>query len=179
MNDNQMLLFASGCFWCTEAVFTSLKGVVGVRSGYAGGFVKNPCYREVCNGTTGHAECVRVEYNPTEISLDVLLTAFFSTHDPTTLNRQGYDVGTQYRSALFYTSEDQKNTILDFITELIEKEVFTSPIVTEVLPYNSFYEAEQEHHRYYERNPEMRYCEVVIAPKLAHFKAALKSYLKN
>jgi peptide-methionine (S)-S-oxide reductase len=179
MNDNQMLLFASGCFWCTEAVFTSLKGVVGVRSGYAGGFVKNPCYREVCNGTTGHAECVRVEYNPTEISLDVLLTAFFSTHDPTTLNRQGYDVGTQYRSALFYTSEDQKNTILDFITELTEKEVFTSPIVTEVLPYNSFYEAEQEHHRYYERNPEKRYCEVVIAPKLAHFKAALKSYLKK
>ena len=179
MNDNQMLLFASGCFWCTEAVFTALRGVVEVRSGYAGGFVKNPCYREVCNGTTGHAECVSVEYDPKEISLDVLLSAFFSTHDPTTLNRQGYDVGTQYRSALFYTSEEQKKGIQDFITQLTDEGVFPSPIVTEVLPYSSFYEAEQEHHRYYERNPNMRYCEVIIAPKLAHLRTTLKDYLKE
>ena len=133
----------------------------------------------MCNGTTGHAECVRVEYDPKEISLDVLLSAFFSTHDPTTLNRQGYDVGTQYRSALFYTSEDQKKGIQDFITQLTDKGVFPSPIVTEVLPYSSFYEAEQEHHRYYERNPDMRYCEVIIAPKLAHLRTALKDYLKS
>lgn len=179
MNDNQMLLFASGCFWCTEAVFTALRGVVEVRSGYAGGFVKNPCYREVCNGTTGHAECVSVEYDPKEISLEVLLSAFFSTHDPTTLNRQGYDVGTQYRSALFYTSEDQKKGIQDFITQLTDEGVFSSPIVTEVLPYSTFYEAEPEHHRYYERNPDMRYCEVIIAPKLAHLRTALKDYLKD
>ncbi len=179
MNDNQMLLFASGCFWCTEAVFTSLKGVIEVRSGYAGGLVKNPCYKEVCNGTTGHAECISVEYDPKEISLDVLLSAFFSTHDPTTLNRQGYDVGTQYRSALFFTSEEQKKIIQDFIAELTENEVFPSPIVTEVLPYSSFYEAEPEHQRYYERNSDVRYCEVVIAPKLVLLKTVLKDYLKN
>ena len=113
-----MLLLASGCFWCTEAVFSTLDGVLEVHSGYAGGFVKNPCYREVCNETTGHAECVKVIYDPKKISLEVLLSAFFSTHDPTTLNRQGYDVGTQYRSALFYTSEDQKKIMQNFIADL-------------------------------------------------------------
>lgn len=177
MNGNQTIYLAGGCFWCTEAVFSKVKGVLEVHSGYAGGFVKNPCYREVCNGTTGHAECVEVVFDTSIISLDIILAIFFATHDPTTLNRQGYDVGTQYRSAIFFTENGQKEMVDSFIKRLEEKAVFDSKIVTQIKSFEAFYKAEPEHHQYYERNSNERYCSIVISPKLNHLKEQFSSYL--
>ena len=163
--EKESIVFGGGCFWCTEAVFQNLKGVISVMPGYAGGTMANPTYEAVCSGTTGHAEVTKVEYDPTKISFRDLLTVFFATHDPSTLNRQGNDVGTQYRSAIFYTTEQQKEASAAFIKEL-DAEAGGSPIVTEVKPLDMFYEAEAYHRNYYQNNPEKAYCQVIINPKL-------------
>lgn len=170
-------VFGGGCFWCTEAVFEELQGVVSVMPGYAGGASKNPTYDEVCGGKTGHAEVTKIEFNPDEISFDDLLTVFFATHDPTSLNRQGNDVGTQYRSAVFYTTEAQKKEVQDFIRKLDDDP--KRPIVTEVAPLTAFYEAEEYHRQYYRRNSSQPYCQVVINPKLAKLKERFHELLKE
>ncbi|HEV2707680.1 MAG TPA: peptide-methionine (S)-S-oxide reductase MsrA [Pyrinomonadaceae bacterium] len=167
---------AGGCFWCLEAVYDELRGVVRVESGYAGGHTANPTYREVCSGTTGHAEVVRVECDPREVSYEDLLRVFFTIHDPTTLNRQGGDIGTQYRSALFYHSPAQKETAERVIKELSEAGVWDDPIVTEVTEAGEFYPAEDYHRDYFERNPEQPYCRAVVAPKVSKFR---KQYLEK
>jgi peptide-methionine (S)-S-oxide reductase len=158
---------ANGCFWCTEAVFQELKGVIGVISGYMGGTVVNPTYEEVCTGTTGHAECLQIVFDPTVITFDELLQAFFQSHDPTTLNRQGNDVGTQYRSAIFYHTEEQREKSEHYIARLNKEGAYPNPIVTEITPAGPFYPAEDYHQDYYRlnknRNP---YCRAVISPKL-------------
>lgn len=159
-------IFANGCFWCTEAVFQRLKGVTMVKSGYTGGTVKNPAYREVCSGRTGHAEAVKITFDPTQISYEELLEVFFATHDPTTLNRQGNDVGTQYRSEIFYTSEEQKVLAEAYIATLQKERAFASPIVTAVTPEHPFYEAEQEHDNYYNDHGLQPYCQFIIDPKI-------------
>lgn len=175
----QTIVFAGGCFWCTEAVFRRLRGVQGVVSGYTGGHVPNPTYEAVCSGRTGHAEGVKVEYDPIEVTLDILLSVFFTTHDPTTLNRQGADVGTQYRSAIFYTTEEQKTEIELFIKKLEEEKVYSDPVVTEVQPLDVFYEAEEYHHKYYEMNQDKAYCQVVISPKIVKLREKFREYLKD
>jgi len=167
---------AGGCFWCLEAVFDELRGVERVESGYAGGQVANPTYREVCTGTTGHAEVVRVEFDPEQVSYEDLLRVFFTIHDPTTLNRQGADMGTQYRSAIFYHSPEQKETAERVIRELSEAGIWDSPIVTEVSEAGEFYPAEEYHRDYYQRNPEQPYCRAVVAPKVSKFR---KQYLER
>jgi len=172
-------VFCGGCFWCTEAVFRRLKGVSRVQSGYTGGFIKHPAYREVCQGRTGHAEGVRILFDPTIVSFQTLLEVFFSTHDPTTLNRQGYDVGTQYRSAIFYTSDHQKQTALSYIEVLDRSAVFNHPIVTTVQPLDVFYEAEADHNDYYDQNKEQSYCQFVILPKINLLKQRFESKLKS
>jgi len=167
MNQNlQKIVLGGGCFWCTEAVFKMLKGVVSVAPGYAGGNTINPTYEQVCNGNTGHAECTQIEYNPTEVTLQNLLTVFFASHDPTTLNRQGNDLGTQYRSVIFYTSEEQKEVTEKFILGINNSSDTGKDIVTEVLPLDIFYPAENYHKDYFERNKTAPYCELVINPKL-------------
>jgi peptide-methionine (S)-S-oxide reductase len=169
---------AGGCFWCLEAVFDELKGVEEVRSGYAGGAVKNPTYEDVCTGRTGHAEVVQVRFDPSVISYRDLLEIFFVIHDPTTLNRQGADRGTQYRSAIFYHSPEQKAEAEKVIAELTATKVWDDPIVTQVLPLETCYPAEEYHRDYYRRNPNQGYCQIVIAPKVAkarkHFFDRLK-----
>ncbi|HCK05120.1 MAG TPA: peptide-methionine (S)-S-oxide reductase [Flavobacteriaceae bacterium] len=162
----EKIILAGGCFWCTEAVFTGVRGVISIVSGFSGGAIKNPAYREVCQGRTGHAECIELTYDPKELSLEVILDLFFKTHDPTTLNRQGHDVGTHYRSAIFYTTEDQKSTVGAYILALEQNSVYPSPIVTEVAPFDAFYPAEVEHQEYYKNNPNQPYCQFVIKPKL-------------
>ena len=162
----EKIILAGGCFWCTEAVFTGVRGVIFIVSGFSGGAIKNPAYREVCQGRTGHAECIELTYDPKELSLEVILDLFFKTHDPTTLNRQGHDVGTHYRSAIFYTTEDQKSTVGAYILALEQNSVYPSPIVTEVAPFDAFYPAEVEHQEYYKNNPNQPYCQFVIKPKL-------------
>ncbi|MEL7268844.1 MAG: peptide-methionine (S)-S-oxide reductase MsrA [Bacteroidota bacterium] len=168
-------IFAGGCFWCTEAVFQRLVGVKQVISGYTGGQIKNPAYREICTGRTGHAEGIKVLFDAKEISYQELLEVFFATHDPTTLNRQGNDVGTQYRSEIFYTSETQKEIAESFIQALAAQKVFPSKIVTAVSPEAAFYKAEIEHQNYYNDNSYQPYCQFVIHPKLKkleqHFSA--------
>ncbi|WKK66933.1 peptide-methionine (S)-S-oxide reductase MsrA [Lutimonas zeaxanthinifaciens] len=165
--------FGNGCFWCTEAIFQQLKGVTSVLPGYTGGSVKNPSYREVCTGTTGHAEAIQIKYDPDVISYRELLDIFFYTHDPTTLNRQGGDVGTQYRSAIFYHDEQQKEDAETIIAQLTEEGVYDDPIVTEVTVAQVFYEAEDYHKNYYNNNKNQGYCRAVINPKLDKF---LKKY---
>jgi peptide-methionine (S)-S-oxide reductase len=177
-NEIQKATLGGGCFWCTEAVYKNLKGVVDVVPGYSGGNIKNPAYREVCTGKTGHAEVVQITYNPEIVSFSEILEVFFMTHDPTTLNRQGNDVGTQYRSAIFYHSEVQKNTAEKIISLFEEEKVFTEPIVTEVTPFEAFYEAEESHKDYFERNKEQPYCQFIVAPKVAKFKKIFKDKLK-
>lgn len=174
----QLATFANGCFWCTEAVFLQLKGVEKVISGYTGGFIKNPPYREVCQDRTGHAEGIQITYDPAIISFTDLLEVFFATHDPTTLNRQGYDVGSQYRSAIFYHNEQQQQEALGFINYLEEAKVFDMPIVTEVTAYDIFYVAESEHQDFYNNHKEMRYCTVIIDPKLEKLKKHYNEKLK-
>lgn len=172
--------FANGCFWCTEAIFEQLNGVVKVISGYAGGHAKNPTYKEVCTGETGHAECIQIAYEPGKISYDELLEVFWQTHDPTTLNRQGADVGTQYRSAVFYHNEEQRKKAEHYKAELNKSGAFKDPIVTEIAPMDKFYVAENYHQEYYTNNKNTNpYCAVVIRPKVEKFKKVFASKLKN
>ncbi len=171
--------FAAGCFWCVEAIFQNLKGVESVTSGYAGGNVKNPSYEEVCTGTTGHAEACQIAYDPKQVSYKELLEAFWKTHDPTTLNRQGNDVGTQYRSAIFYHNDEQKNLAEHYKAELDSSGAFDKPVVTEIVPYTNFYKAENYHQNYFNEHGNQPYCMIVIRPKLEKFKKAFKDKLKN
>lgn len=183
-NNNQMnkylavATFGNGCFWCTEAIFQQLKGVEKVVSGYTGGMVKNPSYREVSNGTTGHAEVLQITYDPDVISYRELLDVFFYTHDPTTLNRQGADIGTQYRSAIFYHDEIQKNEAEKIIIQLENEKVFYNKIVTEITPFVVFYLADNHHQNYYNNNKDQPYCRAVINPKLDKFLIKYKSKIK-
>lgn len=165
--------FGNGCFWCTEAIFQQLKGVQKVMPGYTGGSLKNPTYKEVCSGLTGHAEAIQITYDPSEINYRELLDVFFYTHDPTTLNRQGNDVGTQYRSAIFYHDENQKVEAEKIIQQLTNEKVFENSIVTEIVPFTIFYTAEDYHKDYYKNNKNQPYCRAVINPKIDKF---LKKY---
>lgn len=169
-NNEELITLGGGCFWCLEAVFLELQGVEQAVSGYAGGHVPNPSYKAVCTGQTGHAEVVQVTYNPDVITFKEMLGVFFTIHDPTTLNRQGADVGTQYRSVIFYHNQQQKETAEAFIAELEEADVWADPIVTEVTAFDIFYPAEEYHQEYYKYNIQQPYCQVVIAPKLAKFR---------
>jgi peptide-methionine (S)-S-oxide reductase len=171
--------FGTGCFWCTEAVFQELKGVTKVTSGYSGGQVPHPTYEEVCSGTTGHAECLQIVYDPAVISFDELLEVFWESHDPTTLNRQGNDVGTQYRSAIFYHNEEQKEKAEHYKAELIRNKAYDKPIVTEITPFKVFYPAENYHQDYYNLHGTQPYCRLVIRPKLEKFEKVFKDKLKK
>jgi len=171
--------FGNGCFWCTEAIFTSLEGAITARSGYSGGKIKNPSYKEVCSGSTGHAEVIQITFDPTLISFEVLLEAFWASHDPTTLNRQGNDIGTQYRSVIFYHNDVQKKIAEELKSELNSKKVFPNPIVTEISPFTEFYVAESYHQDYYELNGDQPYCTFVIKPKLEKFKKVFSDHLKK
>jgi peptide-methionine (S)-S-oxide reductase len=171
--------FAAGCFWCTEAQFKQLRGVESVIAGYAGGHTKNPTYEEVCTGTTGYAEASNIIYNPLQISYDELLEAFFTMHDPTQLNRQGNDIGTQYRSAIFYHNASQKAKATYYIQKLNEVKAYKNKIVTEISPFTVFYKAENYHQDYYFKNPEQSYCKYVIQPELEKFRKVFKDKLKN
>lgn len=172
-------IFGAGCFWCIEAVFQEIKGVLKVESGYSGGTVKNPSYREVCEGTTGHAEVARITFDPKVISYDELLSIFWQTHDPTTMNRQGNDSGTQYRSAIFYTSEKQQQLAEKYKKELNVQGAFANPIVTEIVPFKVFYKAEDYHQNYYSSNGNAPYCQFVIAPKVEKMRKVFKDKLKT
>lgn len=163
-------VFGSGCFWCTEAIFQRVKGVKKVTSGYSGGKIKNPTYREICSGLTGHAEVIQIDFNSAEVSFTDLLEVFFTTHDPTTLNRQGADTGTQYRSVIFYLDQEQKSLATRFRDELNASGLFKKPIVTEISPLDGFYQAEEYHQNYFNLNGEAPYCQFVIAPKLDKFR---------
>ncbi len=174
----ELATFGSGCFWCTEAIFDKVKGVESAVSGYSGGKVKNPTYKEVCTGNTGHAEVIQVTFNPDIISYDELLEIFWKTHDPTTLNRQGADVGTQYRSVIFYHNDKQKELAETYKKKLDEAKVFTKPIVTEITPFEIFYKAENDHQEYYENNKAQPYCNFVITPKIEKVKEVFKDKLK-
>lgn len=169
---------AGGCFWCLEAVYTELAGVEKVQSGYAGGTTPNPTYEAVCSGKTGHAEVVQVTFDPTVISYADLLDVFFTIHDPTTLNRQGNDIGTQYRSAIFYNSPEQEATAKEIITRLGQEHLWSNPIVTELVPLTEFYPAEEYHGDYFARNPWQPYCQVVVAPKVAKARKKFLQRLK-
>jgi peptide-methionine (S)-S-oxide reductase len=174
----QIATFAGGCFWCTEAVFEKINGVEKVVSGFTGGHIKHPAYREIITGRTGHAEAVQIFYDESKVSFVTLLELFFATHDPTTLNRQGYDVGTQYRSEVFYNSELQKEQTIEFINLLERESVFQDEIVTQLSPLDVFYEAEKEHQDFYSNNTEYRYCQLVIEPKLDKIKTFYSDKLK-
>jgi len=174
----ELATLAGGCFWCLEAAFQQLKGVTKVTSGYAGGTVANPSYEAVCTGRTGHAEVVQIEFDPAVVSYRELLEVFFTIHDPTTLNRQGGDVGTQYRSAIFYHSPQQRQEAEAVIAELEAGKVWDDPIVTEVVPLQAFYPAEEYHRDYFRRNPGQAYCRTVIAPKVAKLRKQYFERLK-
>jgi len=169
----------AGCFWCVEAVFDDLKGVANVESGYSGGSVPNPSYHQVCSETTGHAEVVHVTFDPAVISFKEILEVFFTVHDPTTLNRQGADVGTQYRSAIFYHNPEQKQIAEQTITELNSAQIWGAPIVTEVTSFSKFYVAEDYHQEYFQQNPNQPYCRAVVAPKVAKFRKQFLEKLKK
>lgn len=175
----EVTTLGGGCFWCLEAVFDEVRGVEDVVSGYAGGFVVNPTYRQVCDGRTGHAEVVRVTFDPSVITLREILEIFFAIHDPTTLNRQGADVGPQYRSAIFYHSPEQKATAQAVIAELNAARVFDKPIVTEVTAATKFYAAEDYHQEYFRKNPYQPYCQVVVSPKVAKLRKSFAAKLKG
>ena len=171
--------FGAGCYWCTEAQFQQLKGVEKVESGFAGGHVANPTYKEVCNGTTGHAEVCNITFDPSVISYDEMLAAFWMTHDPTQLNRQGNDIGTQYRSAIFYHNAEQKAKAEEYKKKLNDEKVFDKPVVTEIAPFTVFYKAEDYHQNYYNENGEQPYCSFVVRPKVEKFKKVFKDKLKT
>jgi len=170
----EVATLGGGCFWCLDAVYVDLKGVTRVESGYTGGKVANPSYREICNGKTGHAEVVQLSFDTNEVSFREILQIFFTIHDPTTLNRQGADVGTQYRSAIFYHDEGQRQIAEEVIAEIEGAGLWPNPIVTEVTPLTTYYPAEEYHQDYFSRNPSQAYCQVIIAPKVAKFR---KQYL--
>ncbi|MCF8257267.1 MAG: peptide-methionine (S)-S-oxide reductase MsrA [Flavobacteriales bacterium] len=170
--------FGAGCFWCVEAMFESLRGVKSAVSGYSGGHVANPTYKEVCNGTTGHAEVIQVRFSPDEISYEELLEAFFLSHDPTQIDRQGADVGTQYRSVIFFHSPEQEQLAKSYKDRLNATGAFSSPVVTEIAAFNIFYEAEDYHQEYFAVNPNQPYCSAVVGPKLEKFRKVFKEKLK-
>lgn len=174
----ELATFGGGCFWCLEAVFQRLKGVSAVTSGYSGGKYPNPSYREVCGGRTGHAEVVQIEFDPDKITFEELLVIFWKTHDPTTLNRQGADVGTQYRSVIFYHNDDQQQKALSIRNEIEEAKIYDNPIVTEISPLSAFYPAEIEHHDYYNQNQNQPYCSFVITPKVEKLNQLFADKLK-
>lgn len=175
----EVATLGSGCFWCSEAIFERVKGVESVVSGYSGGTVKNPTYDEVCTGKTGHAEAVQITFDPKVVSYDELLEIFWKTHDPTTLNRQGNDVGTQYRSVIFYHNDEQKQKAEYYKKKLTEEKIWDKPIVTEITRFENFYPAEDYHQEYYENNPNQGYCAYVITPKLEKFEKIFKDKLKK
>ncbi len=177
--ETKTIVFAGGCFWCTEAVFTSLRGVVSVESGYTGGTVPNPTYEAVCTGKTGHAEAVKIVYDPASINVSDLLTVFFATHDPTQLNRQGNDVGTQYRSAVFYSDIEQKTATEKMIADIDASSAEGGKVVTEVVPLGVWYPAEEYHKDYFARNPEKAYCQLVINPKVEKVQQKFAALLKK
>lgn len=174
----EVVTLGGGCFWCIEAIFEELNGVVQVESGYSGGRVYDPTYEQVCAGATGHAEVVQVTFDPKIISLKEILEVFFTVHDPTTLNRQGADIGTQYRSVIFYRSEEQKAIAEQVIQEIQRAKLWNAPIVTEIVPFKAFYRAEEYHQEYYKKNPGQAYCRIVIAPKIKKFREHYKDKLK-
>lgn len=178
-NQTEVTTLGGGCFWCLEAVFDRMQGVTDVVSGYAGGHVVNPTYKAVCTGTTGHAEVVQVTFDPNQVSFREILQVFFTIHDPTTLNRQGNDVGPQYRSAIFYHNEAQKEVALAVIRELEAEKVWDDPIVTEISPLDIFYAAEDYHQEYYENNQYQPYCMFVVAPKVQKFRQKFAERLKQ
>lgn len=175
----EVITFGAGCFWCVEAVFQQVEGVTKVQSGYMGGKIKNPTYREVCSGLTGHAEVCQITFDPKKVSVPALLEVFWKTHDPTTLNRQGADVGTQYRSAVFFHNDDQKRTAEEYKKKLDESGAFNGRIVTEISPASAFYVAEDYHQNYFNENGEAPYCQFVIKPKLEKFEKVFKDKMKK
>ena len=179
MKHQEVAVFGGGCFWCTEAVFSELKGVFSVASGYAGGHTEAPTYAQVCGEKTGHAEVVEIQFDPDEITYHELLQVFIATHDPTTLNRQGADRGTRYRSIILYTDETQRDRAEGFIKDLRERNCYKSPIVTEVQPLEKFYEAEADHKDYYLENPGSMYCQMVITPKVKKFRQEFAERLQG
>ncbi len=178
-NTKEVATLAGGCFWCTEAIFKELRGVEKVESGYSGGTVEKPSYEDVCTGRTGHAEVVQLTFDRKAISYRELLQVFFTLHDPTTLNRQGADVGTQYRSAVFYHDDEQRKTALDVVREFDGSKVWKKPIVTEVVPFKVFYKAEDHHQEYFQNNRQSGYCQVVIEPKIAKLRQYYREKLKR
>jgi peptide-methionine (S)-S-oxide reductase len=179
VSERQLATLAGGCFWCLEAVYEQLQGVEKVVSGYSGGSASHPTYRQVCSGATGHAEVVQITFDPQVVSFRELLEVFFTIHDPTTLNRQGADVGTQYRSAIFYHDQEQKRVAQEVMAEIAEAGIWDDPMVTEITPFSEFYRAEDYHQEYYRNNPYQSYCRVVIAPKVAKFRAKYLDRLKR
>ncbi|PIR57330.1 MAG: peptide-methionine (S)-S-oxide reductase [Parcubacteria group bacterium CG10_big_fil_rev_8_21_14_0_10_41_35] len=177
--NTQTIILGSGCFWCSEAVFQKLRGIVSVTPGYFGGTQESPTYEQVCSGNTGHAEVVKIEFNLDEISLEDILSVFFGTHDPTTKNRQGSDIGTQYRSVIYYTSDGQKQAIERFINSLAEQKLFSTPVVTEAQKAGTFWEAEEYHKNYFVRNPDKAYCSAIINPKLKKLHEKFASLIKT
>jgi peptide-methionine (S)-S-oxide reductase len=178
-NSSEVVTLGNGCFWCTEAVYSQLNGVLSVTSGYSGGITENPDYNSVCSGTTQHAECVQIEYDPAIIRFEELLEVFWTTHDPTSLNRQGEDVGTQYRSVIFYRSEQEKETSQQYINQLNASGVYASPIVTTLEPFTQFYSAEDYHQQYFAYNTQNPYCQFVVRPKVEKFKKRFADRLKS
>ncbi len=180
MSDSKVELatFGAGCFWCTEAVFQNVKGVSKVVSGYAGGKVKNPTYREICTGLTGHAEVTQITFDPSKVSFEELLEVFWNTHDPTTLNRQGADEGTQYRSVVFYHTDEQRKAAENYKSQLEASKVYQNPIVTEISPLPDYFPAENYHQNYFDLNPNQSYCQYVVRPKVEKFKKQFHSKLK-
>jgi len=183
MNETQgtteVATLGGGCFWCLEPIYDDLQGVISVESGYAGGSVVNPSYRQVCDGRTGHAEVIKVTFDPQTVSFKEILQLFFTIHDPTTLNRQGADVGPQYRSAIFYHSPAQKQIAEEVMREVTAAGIWPNPIVTEVTPFTNYYEAEEYHQEYFSRNPQQSYCQIVIAPKVSKFRKHYLDKLKK
>ena len=175
----ELATFGAGCFWCVEAIFQRVEGVEKVVSGYSGGHVKNPSYKEVCQGTTGHAEVCQLSYNPDIVSFKELLEVFWQTHDPTTLNRQGNDVGTQYRSAIFYHNDEQKKLAAEYKEKLNAAKAFNDPVVTEIVAFDNMYVAEDYHQNYFNQNGSQPYCSFVIQPKVEKFEKVFKDMLKN
>ncbi|MCL5073131.1 MAG: peptide-methionine (S)-S-oxide reductase MsrA [Actinobacteria bacterium] len=172
-------VLGGGCFWCLEAVFSQLKGVLKVESGYSGGDKPDPDYREVCSGNTGHAEVIKIEFDPDKISYEILLRIFFTVHDPTTLNRQGNDTGTQYRSIILYNSPRQEQIASRVIKEIEDSKIYTDPLVTEIKPLQTFYKAENYHQEYFYNNPYQPYCQAIISPKVEKFRKKFSGYLKE
>jgi peptide-methionine (S)-S-oxide reductase len=176
--EREVITLGGGCFWCMEAVFQQLNGVVLIESGYSGGTVENPTYKQVCTGQTGHAEVVQVTFDPKVVSLHNVLSVFFALHDPTTVNRQGADVGSQYRSVVFYRTPEQRDAVQAVVRELEANKTYSSPVVTQLEPFKAFYKAEAYHQDYYEQNPNQPYCTLVISPKLSKFHKLFKDKAK-